>query len=147
MQCLVSRFQSEDQGTLFMAFQASNRQQRGMLQLIKPHICHTLQPVIDQVGANLYSLVNRELLGLSSLTKAISQELSRQVSNPLHSNPESETLISRPLAHPADICSVHRPTNIGPVWWNHFSRDFFKHKWWLQSRCLSTQKQTMWMKI
>ena len=36
------------------------------------------QPVIDHVGTNLYSLVNWELLGVSSLSKAISQKPSRR---------------------------------------------------------------------
>ena len=58
------------------------------------------QPVIDQVGTNLYSLVNRELLGVSSLSKAISQKPSRRASNPQPSDPESETLTARPWTHP-----------------------------------------------
>ena len=47
------------------------------------------QPVIDHVGTNLYSLVNRELLGVSSLSKAISQKPRRLASNPQRSDPES----------------------------------------------------------
>ena len=57
------------------------------------------QPAIDQVGTNLYSLVNRELLGVSSLSKAISQKPSRRASNPQPSDPESETLTTRPRTH------------------------------------------------
>ena len=38
-------------------------------------------PVIDQVGTNLYSLVNRELASVSSLSEAISQKPNRQASN------------------------------------------------------------------
>ena len=57
------------------------------------------QPVIDYVGTNLYSLLNRELLGVSSLSKAISQKQSRQASNPQHSDPESKTLTVWPRTH------------------------------------------------
>ena len=57
------------------------------------------QPVIDQVGTNSYSLVNWERLGVSSLSKAISQKPNRRASNPQPSDPESETLTTRPRTH------------------------------------------------
>ena len=77
------------QGTLFMAFQASNRRQRSKFAAYQATYLSHPQPVIDRVGTNLYSLVNRELLGVSSLSKAISQKPSRRtylsiVSQPLN---------------------------------------------------------------
>ena len=44
--------------------------------------------------------MNRELLGVSSLSKAIGQKPSRQTSNPQPSDPESGTLTTRPRTRP-----------------------------------------------
>ena len=84
------------QGTLFM----SSSQYSATVQYVAAYQATYLsQPVIDQVGTNLYSLVNRELLGVSSLSMAISQKPSRRALNHQPSDPESETLTARPWTH------------------------------------------------
>ena len=66
---------------------------------LSSHIFVSPPPSLRPDGTNLYSLVNRELMGVSSLSKAISQKPSRQASNPQPSDPESETLTTRPRTH------------------------------------------------
>ena len=72
-----------------------------MLQLIKPHICLSPPTSRRPCWYQFISLVNRELLGVSSLSKAICQKPSRRVLNSQPSDPESETLTAWPRTHPS----------------------------------------------
>ena len=64
-----------------MAFQTSNRRTVRYVTAYQATYLSHPQPVIDHIGTNLYCMENRELLGVSSLSKANSQKPNRQASN------------------------------------------------------------------
>ena len=85
-----------------------------MLQLIKSHIC--LTPNQSQNRNVPFQLLGKQrLLGVSSLSKAISQKSSSRAWNSQPSDPKSGTLTTRPRTHPIsfrdDCCCIYFQSN------------------------------------
>ena len=87
------------QHTLFMALQTSNRLPRSTCKLVRPHI-FVSPPPSHRLDRNQFKLLGEQRhLGVSSLSKAISQKPSNLGSNSQPCDHKSETLTTRPRAH------------------------------------------------